>query len=708
MSADKNKEEVMSKIVQYHKNHKENNLNSLIEEKENQKKSGFPFAVIWLLFFFFFLSLNILNDRYVLVKVENVYELFLWISMPIVAFMIKDKVYENRQFLIIVLFFGAIWGLGILNPYVRKYNHIMILAGALGLFASFLILAGSLYQQCKRRKEEKHSISNKLFNKKYFPVILIAFVFFLCSIETLTEIPHLDSTLYYSKFNKLSTNFDYSFQNVLTHFCFYKHLSMGYALFALLGEIIQSYTAFGVHLINMILALISGICFYGLLNRIYPNLKNTKKCAAMAAYLLSPFVLGTLGYFNVDLPSIYFYMILLYCLFTNKRILGYFAAYAFIFTKEPCVIYYCFLLLGIWVCSWRVEKEKSIGKFFNSIFSFIRSYFFEILLVVLWLLSYIFLGDTWGGELSVELDVKTKELATFGFTWENCFVKLKQIFVLNFNWLFSLIILISGFIGLIHNKKKRQKETAGNNENAGNNDSASFSNHNENRMNYRICLAFTLIGILFFNFVFLDLLNPRYICLGSVIVLLLGIDDLLKIISEWENGLKIQRWIGSIICCFTVGLVLIQSMVSIDPVSYKVFDPVPYYGKNMFLSGYKLCGITERTIYNREYNYFDRAIEIILDEIDYQEGDLLFFAGHFPNPYGYHPGSAWDPEARRIRTVEKENSVLLDFHRVSIPEDKNPKRIITVLEPDQDAGGKECHFVRYRSMSLKYYVEETD
>ena len=272
--------------------------------------------------------------------------------------------------------------------------------------------------------------------------------------------------------------------------------------------------------------------------------------------------------------------------------------------------------------------------------------------------------------------------------------------MMNFNWLFVLIFLASVLIFVVYSKKMKLKKDVS--------EQLKGIVCNTNRRNYRICLVSTLIGVIFFNLVFIDLLNPRYISLGSVIVLLLGFDALLQLTQLWEIGSKKGRAAGNCVGIMAAVLIFVQSMVSIDPVSYLVFDPVTYYGKNLFISGYKVCAISERTIYNREYNYFDRAVEKILDEVDYREGDLVFFAGHFPNPYGYQPLVAWDRKARRLRTVENENTVLVDLDRVEIPEEKNPKRIITILELGQDAEGKECQIVRYRSMAVKYYVQDVE
>lgn len=657
--------------------------------KKEYEESKFPFSSIWMLLFFFFLSLNILNISYSLSAVEKVYELILFAALPVTAFLIRDREKDCREFMVVVLFLAAIWGLGLINPNVRKWNHSMILVGALGIFIAFLILANTILKSyLLRRKENRleRKVKYRTMLQKNVPLVIIAIVFLLLSWETFTEMPHLDSTLYYTRFNKLSTRFDYTFQNIFPDFCFCKHLSIGYALFVLLGEEIQSYTTLGVHLVNFGAALISGICLYRLFDHLYPEMKGFWKYFGTALYLFSPFVVGTLGYLNVDLPAIYFFVIMLSCMLRDKRITGLFAAYVFIFTKEPCVIYYCFFLLSLFLLQFSEQKQKSAGTFFRSIWIFIRYRLPELLLVVVWLLSYLFLilgKKAWGGTISFNADAESRG---FGFMLENLIAKFKQIFVLNFNWIWVFVILISIAAGVILHKQKKDSD----------------------HFKLRICLYGTLAGVTLFNVFYQDLINPRYIALASVIVLLLGFDymfTLVQLLSEKNAKAGKTGMIGSAMVFL---LILVQSFVSIDPVSYLVFEPVPYYGDNMFISGYKRGAISERTIYNREYNYFDRIVAKILNAADYREGDLVFFAGHFPNPYGYQPLMAWDQKDRRLRTVENENTVVVDLDRVEIPEEKHPKRIIHILELEQDAGGNVCQTVSFRSMAVKYYIQESE
>lgn len=691
------------------------------KQNSNIQNSGFQFALVWMVLFIFFLSLNILNTRYNLGTVEKVYETILWVTMPIFAYLIRERKQESKQFLVIVLFFAAIWGLGIINPNVRKWNHMMILLGGLGQLSSCVILLFSIFKSNKKSVSSPHK--NKTNDnaeqsqtitsvKKYLPVCCIAILFFILSFETFSESPHLDSTMYYTKFNKLSTYFDYSFSNIFTDFCFFKHVSIGYALFVLLGEEIQSYTTLGVHIVNFLIALVSGFSFFELLDYLYPNRKMIMKYIGMAMYLLSPFVLGTLGYFNIDFPAVYFFVIMISCFIRDRRILAFSAAYAFVFSKEPCVVYYCFFLLGVWICQWMGLSQKSIGKFLASIWDFIRNYIYELLIVIIWLASYLFLGSSsWVGGVHVDMDASPEKMRRFGFTWDNFVAKMEQIFVLNFNWLFVILIATALVLVIIAQKKQKHVAASVIDKNLSKNDSTEnnlLSVNEQAQKLYHFCLIFSLVGILLFNFLFIDLPNPRYIAVASVIVLLLGIESITVITEKMEGKYPRMTKVGYIPASVIALIIIIQSMVSIDPVSYLVLDPVPYYGKNMFVSGYKVCAICERTIYNREYNYFDRAVVKILDEVDYRQGDLVFFEGHFPNPYGYQPMVAWNQKTRQLSTVENENTVLIDLDRVEIPAEKNPKRIIHILEVDQDAGDNECQMVRYRSMAVKYYVQDVD
>ncbi len=98
-------------------------------------------------------------------------------------------------------------------------------------------------------------------------VIIISALFLILSISSLSELPILDSGAYYGWMRRVVTQFDFTFRE-MPYYCFYDHLSPGYGILVLIGELWNGGTGTGLHAVNMILTVISVFAFYDLTGRI--------------------------------------------------------------------------------------------------------------------------------------------------------------------------------------------------------------------------------------------------------------------------------------------------------------------------------------------------------------------------------------------------------------------------------------------------------
>ena len=581
---------------------------------------------------------------------------------------------------VLVLYYGAVWGFGIINKLAHKNNKDLILVGAI----SFLLSAIFLLRQVLLVIKE--SSFKKIIKDNYLLVIIIL-VFIALSFETIFEIPWHDAEYYYCwEIKKISYWFDYTW-NDISNYTLAGHFSIGYSLIALLAELIYPQNALFLHLFNIILAIISSVSLYRILSCIYPKMKKNTKSVLVSIYLFSPWILGIIGFINIDVPSIYFFVIWLSCLLYDKKLLQFVFAFLFVFTKEPSIIYFAFACLGILIADF-LCKRKSEQKDHLIIFAFKRVglLLFEVIIGISWLTCFLYRsknGATWGGDVFNN----SEKLHCFGFSWWNIEYKFKGIFLINFNWIIVLII----FFALIKRIFSKAKII-----------SAEQIKSLDKLVYYRCVLVSTFFGFLIFNLAYIDFQHPRYNAIGAVLLILIGIDAINNLFSEKKI---------IIISCIISILMLTQSMLTIDLVTFFIYDNITDFGTNM------LVGVDGRkslmAVYNREYSYYFKAIEQVLIECDY-DGDEDIVLDGVPASFGPMNDFWWDIKAKRMCPTTNSYAFMMNFiwdaEGYNEFDENHMKRIYiypyTYNFDNEDVIQRGT--VRYRTIRLKYEIRESD
>ena len=629
-------------------------------------------SIGWFLIFVLFLSLQMAE----LHGLALITEWLFLITAPIVAYLIKDDRKTSNQMIVVVLFFGMVWGFGIINKLAHKNNKDIILIGAIAFLLSFIFLFKQLFNTVK-------SI-NYIKQLKYnIVLVIIIVVFFVFAYETIFEIPWHDAEYYYCwDIKQIAYWFDYTW-NDIGHYTLALHPTLGYAMIALLAELIHSQSAIVLHTFNITLAIISAVSLYRILELIYPSKKRSTKALLTGIYLFSPWLLGIIGFINIDVPSVYFFVILISCFLHKKRLLEVVFCFLFVFTKEPSIVYYAFLCVGILISDYLLNKKENksgnsivnFGKFF---FEELIKYIPEILVAVSWLFCFLVrFSSSWG---AVQGDIFNNEdkMHCFGFTTDNLVMKTKGVLLINFNWIFVIIIIIA-IIKCIVCKLK------GININ---------ENNNVIIIYYRSILYFTFIGFTLFNLLYIDLDHPRYNAIGAVILILIGIDLINYVIKE-----KVVRFISLVIAL----LMLTQSMVTIDPVTRNIYPKVESFGSNTMVN-YLLF------VYNREYSYYFNAIEEVLIQSNYDGDEDIVLCG-LPGPFGPMNDFWWDTKNHRMcpSGYNRKNVVMMNFiwdSEIYNKFDENHETRIYIYPYSYSS--QDVKVASYRTIKLKYEVENVN
>ncbi len=617
-----------------------------------------------LLFLFF---LQIACCFYSYTRIALILEIVLICAVPVCALIFRHAEYEVKIQMLGLNFWGAcIWIAAIFCKVTVKDNLLLIFTGLICLLSGCIINFCFLIQHFTG----SHIIAGLL--RKNVCVLVICIVYFLLSFCVIYDAPTYDSGVYYAwSVANLAPNFNFTLENILSY-CLAQHISVGYGVLILFGELISPFTSSGVHLVNIILAIISIVAFYKTMELLFPHYSSLILGLASAIYAFSPYMLGMAGIINLDNPGVYLLIIMIYCYVKKYEVWEIFFSWVFVCTKEPHVIYYTFFVLGSALLDIINRKKDVEKKLF--VYKMIKENFYKYFLVVFWFLYYIAPGrNSW---VSSKYLFNNNSVHTIGFTVENFVIKLKELLILNFNWIFIMAVIFC----VIYKCKIYKTMPA----------------------NLNIVVfptLFCLIGVLLFNLFYIDFPHPRYIAVGAECVVLLGILSLLVI--------KKADQIGVLYLSIIMLLMLGQSFFTMDPLTRMSFTSMDYSDTGAGLVTMSGGRFNDSAIYNREYLYYNKAFEAVLREIDYKDSDILVFPEYenIPRSYMYENRFLWNLNEKKIQTKESDCTIpiliasseeeLMNFERViylepyCFPEDKavlSGKQIAQTLD------------VRYRTM----------
>lgn len=493
----------------------------------------------------------------------------------------KEHIDDVLSLDIFLFFSGMILSFGtvgtIINPPVHDKLCSVYISGlgiSLDLAAAFMSIetlvwsVGILVLLCNRKKALKNKghiegdfsifikrIRNVLHDNVQLIVLLII-VAIMCYDPNWRQFKW-DGYLYYLWSDSLRIT-------SLSNMAMYAHLSQFHSLIVLLFEYVFRDLALAMYLANVILLLVAVVYFYKTIRLISPNRSKMLYLIATSIFAFSPFYLGMVTYYSLDYTMMCILPAVVYYLAKEKWIPFTVSAFFFCFTKEPAIIIYGLLCMGTVIID-LISKKKRIRDLFKTI-----HYYYMMLPGILWLATLAILGIWSGGESAVGFET--------GYTID----KLKTLYVLNFSWIFVIIIGLGIVIGL------------------------TLVKYVQVDWKLAFLLIFVLAGFTLFSIVFRTANHPRYsdavpYCLYILAaVIILGITDS-RLMSY------------SILSALSV-VMLVSSFLTIDPVSLRAFDTV-YVGKTMMIKTASLFG--DGSIYNRQALWMEKPYsEAIKDSLN--------------------------------------------------------------------------------------------
>ena len=433
------------------------------------------------------------------------------------------------------------------------------------------------YFCCLRLDDFWKKYKAKAYIKRNVGLVFLILVTTLLCIEPNSFQYKWDGILYYLTCKTLTLG-------SLSNLAIYGHIAQTFGVFVQVGNILFGDTGLALLVVHVTLMVVSIIYFYGILKCLLPGLTQCTYTFMAAIYAWCPWMIGMVHYYSLDFICQCLVTPVLYYLMKKKWILFSFFSILFCFTKEPAIIVYAALCAGTVIEDILKDKDAIWTKRIRHCLQR-KHYYIMVVPGILWLATYVMLGPWSAGEGGVAFNIS--------YIAE----KLKNLYVLNFNWVFTLII-VSGVIWGVGRRKLKLIES----------------------LTPILCaqLAFTI-----FSCCFRTVNHPRYNDTNQVTLYILAI-----IILFFYAGKKMHI-AGYLLLS---GILLISSFYTIDFVSLHIYPTYNIGKKTMLTTDTQQYPFGDSMIYNRQMLGMEKALDMAIEPAII-DNSLICFPTVFNNPY---------------------------------------------------------------------------
>ena len=368
----------------------------------------------------------------------------------------------------------------------------------------------------------------------------------------------------------------------------YGHIAQTYGMLNCLGRILAGDTAAAMIGMNIILFLCSVCAFYGMIKCMLPGRQDFVYALAAAVYAWSPFTLGMVYYHSLDFYCLCFFVIMLCFLYRRQWIYFSIASMLFCFTKEPAILTYGAICVGIVILDFADQKGTPLAARLGKLLC-TKQYYLMALPGVLWLTTYTILGPWSGGVGEFRIDgVYVLE-------------KLKSLYVLQFNWLFMALCAGGAAVCIIRKERGVWQ-----------------------RIFPILCgqLAFTV-----FSCIFKTVNHPRYNGTNQPTLVCMAIVF---------SACALEHLYGRIFAGCVAVLMAVSSFYTLDPMTRLCFPRYSAGSTVMITTDTSPLG--DGMIYNRQMLWLEHALGAALAD-SLAESDTVFFPSLGGNTY-YFDGMA--------------------------------------------------------------------
>lgn len=462
-----------------------------------------------------------------------------------------------------------------------------------------------------------------------------------------------DAQVYYDSLQKACQNFDFSFE-AFSRLRLVGHPTMGYASWLAIFEFLMPDNPINIGLSNLILSLIIVFAVYRILQYFYKK-QNIILSLSCMVVCTTPIFMGTFAYYHMDFGICIFFILFVFFHLYEYTLLQMISGLFLLQSKEVGII-----LLGGYVAGYLlISFLQKKGNIFQRGFVLIKSKenLFMIFLVIVggvYILLSMF-GILNGWKMTDSSGNVMSNINYFSLEKEYFIHKLKQIFILNFQWITTGIFLVTSIV-LLFRKKLVDRE----------------------KVTYIGAIIAGIVAYILFSLIYVTYPLPRYNIVTMVVL------NLLTIIF-----LNIVLNLKKVIVTFEVlllGLFLVEGYFTIDPLSIHFFDNLKTGSIPLLNTSLNSNYIGDYCVYNYQYSYLDKGIEKILKSLDRPEeyvilvnncGDDLYLGGNKAFSPIY-----WDTKEKKWVYKENKDTIILNEGSMNLKTSEEfPSKILVIDIP---------------------------
>ena len=366
----------------------------------------------------------------------------------------------------------------------------------------------------------------------------------------------------------------------------------GYSMFALMGEFLVPGRGTGFQWIQLYMGLAGACCIYMIFKKLFPKARTIILFFAALVVSFSPMQLGMSTLCGLEYGMTMFFIYALYCCVSKKYILMVFWLIMLGTTKSSgMLVALCFagaFLLGMLITATKAGKKDSAGK--NSAAEVENQdgdgdeYNLRTGVIAIAAIAAVL--------LFVYGVIRVCAANRIAFSGYYIRIKLAQLYVLNFNWIW-LIIVLMGIVMVYANMRVRRTH----------------------RMEFTPWLIMTGCYIVYVLYLlaYPKATLPRYNMLADTLLAMFGVIMLIKLFERRRVILSTLAVIGALMLC--------ETFVTIDPVSASLFTNMEtnrfpiLYTAGFSKDEAQLNGnLGDYGYYNYHYTFVNEAIDSILCE----------------------------------------------------------------------------------------------
>lgn len=570
---------------------------------------------------------------------------------------------------------AAFWGRGAAGASVWGFGACaVILAACLGGCVFFLhrmyrlrgeTLAGGI------RKDISSRIVS-LVRHKWFLAALLCVL--LPRLLQFTKTVRFSAGEIYASLNRGCAGFTFTWDSFWQGMCIAGPWTMADGVFLGIGEFLSPGGVTGVFLVRLLLAGAAFYCLYQLFRR--HLLQLSEKQAAFSALLLFslPLFLGTFSYLSLDDMVLFFFLFLLYAQCRKRFLEMAFWILMLSLSKETgAVLAAAYLLCRLLLI---LVRQKGGVKARLKAVCLDRGNWAAALAGTAGLFHLYLTG---GFESWME--------GSAGFGWNPAYAAtvFKQVFILNFNWI-GLIILLIGLAVSVAGRKKRRRDGR---------------NGEFLEENILLALACLLIFQIFYQ-------NGGYAL--DQLVLAAGFCAVCVVVF-WRTAGQTPKSVRTVLAggAFLV-LFWVQAFADVDAVSGALFPVRDMGGRiDKLVSGYDTRYYGEGYVNNAQYTWMDRLLDCMLAQVGYDRDMTVILAGRQENEVQIdgragHFTLSWNPEKGRREYATSSGKGQIEIRT------RNIDRLISRLpwEEEQAARRVESESLKRRGVVFFFQGYEED